>query len=116
VHEVECQTQILCQDASVGEVLQTADAEAQYERDTRDVGIQPSVSAFKLEEAQKELADELVNFVIFFINNKVNVYSKDIMFMADIGVQFEDPKTYRSVGIQPQLSTIGKKVTVCMNN
>lgn len=60
VHEVECQTQVDCQEIGVGEALQMADIEVQYEQNTRDVGIQPSVSAFKLKDKQKEVAEELV--------------------------------------------------------
>jgi hypothetical protein len=58
---VECQTQVFCQDASVGETLQMTEVEVQYEINTRDVGIQPSVSAFKLDDKQKDASGELVS-------------------------------------------------------
>lgn len=59
-HEVECQWEPSVQDIGVGEAVEMLDQEIQYEKDVRDVGIQPNVSAFKLDDEHR-VDDQLVS-------------------------------------------------------
>jgi hypothetical protein len=49
----ECQWEVSSREIGVGVLLEVDEKSVQYERDVCDVGIQPAVSVFKIDEEHK---------------------------------------------------------------